>query len=94
LKLVALLAAATLGLTGVGAAPPANPHGPIGWYDWPSYGHDAQHTFYSRTTLTPASTSSLARAWFFPTGLAVTATPTVVGGARLCRVVGRQLLCA
>lgn len=53
---------------------------PIGPWDWPSYGHDAQHTFHGRTTLTPRTASTLARAWFFPTGLAVTATPTVVAG--------------
>ena len=48
--------------------------------DWPSYGHDAQHTFHGRTTLTVAQARLLKRAWFFPTGDAVTATPTVVGG--------------
>ena len=49
-------------------------------WDWPSYGHDAQHTFHGRTTLTAASARTLRKAWFFPTGDAVTATPTVVGG--------------
>jgi len=49
-------------------------------WDWPSYGHDAQHTFHGRTTLTPSSAKDLRLAWFFPTGDAVTATPTVVGG--------------
>src|SRR5471032_3158490 len=53
---------------------------PIGAWDWPTYGHDAQHTFDGRTTLTARTASTLARAWFFPTGLAVTATPTVVAG--------------
>jgi polyvinyl alcohol dehydrogenase (cytochrome) len=48
--------------------------------DWPTYGHDAQHTFHGRTTITPATAGALGRAWFFPTGDAVTATPTVVGG--------------
>ncbi len=48
-------------------------------WDWPSYGHDAQHTFHGRTTLTEASVQTLRQAWFFPTGDAVTATPTVVG---------------
>jgi len=47
-------------------------------WGWPSYGHDAQHTFHGRTTLTPSSVRTLQRAWFFPTGDAVTATPTVV----------------
>jgi polyvinyl alcohol dehydrogenase (cytochrome) len=51
-----------------------------GPWDWPSYGHDAQHTFHGRTTLTEASARRLKVAWFFPTGDAVTATPTVVGG--------------
>jgi len=48
--------------------------------DWPSYGHDAQHTFHGRTTLTPTTAAQLQTAWFFPTGDAVTATPTVVNG--------------
>jgi outer membrane protein assembly factor BamB len=48
--------------------------------DWPTYGHDAQHTFHGRTTLTTAAVKKLKVAWFFPTGDAVTATPTVVGG--------------
>jgi outer membrane protein assembly factor BamB len=51
-----------------------------GPWDWPSYGHDAQHTFVGRTTLTPASAATLSKAWFFPTGDAVTASPTVVSG--------------
>ena len=51
-----------------------------GAWDWPSYGHDAQHTFHGRTTLTEASVRTLRTAWFFKTGDAVTATPTVVGG--------------
>lgn len=49
-------------------------------WDWPSYGHDAQHTFSARTTLTPTSVASLRPAWSFATGDAVTATPTVVDG--------------
>jgi polyvinyl alcohol dehydrogenase (cytochrome) len=53
-------------------------HSPIGAWDWPTYGHDGQHTFHGRTTLTPGAATTLAPAWFFPTGLAVTATPTVV----------------
>ena len=48
--------------------------------DWPTYGHDAQHTFHGRTTLTTATVKRLKVAWFFPTGDAVTATPTVVAG--------------
>jgi polyvinyl alcohol dehydrogenase (cytochrome) len=49
-------------------------------WDWPTYGHDAQHTFHGRTTLTEAEVPSLKQAWTFPTGDAVTATPTVVDG--------------
>jgi len=49
-------------------------------WDWPGYGHDAQHTFHGRTTLTKSSVRTLRQAWFFPTGDAVTAAPTVVGG--------------
>ena len=58
--------------------PAAVPAAPGPW-DWPTYGHDAQHTFHGRTTLTKTSVRTLRRAWFFPTGDAVTATPTVVG---------------
>jgi polyvinyl alcohol dehydrogenase (cytochrome) len=48
--------------------------------DWPTYGHDAQHSFHGQTTITPTTAGGLGRAWFFPTGDAVTATPTIVGG--------------
>jgi polyvinyl alcohol dehydrogenase (cytochrome) len=58
---------------------PAVPTTPGPW-DWPSFGHDAQHTFNGRTTLTAASVKTLRKAWVFPTGDAVTATPTVVDG--------------
>jgi polyvinyl alcohol dehydrogenase (cytochrome) len=51
-----------------------------GRWDWPSYGHDAQHTFHGRTTLTRSRARALQPAWTFPTGDAVTATPTVVAG--------------
>jgi glucose dehydrogenase len=50
-----------------------------GPWDWPTYGHDAQHTFDGRTTLTTSSVKSLKTAWFFRTGDDVSATPTVVG---------------
>ncbi len=59
-------------------APASTAAQPSPW-DWPSFGHDAQHTFHGRTTLTPASVQTLRAAWFFPTGDAVTAQPTVVG---------------
>jgi outer membrane protein assembly factor BamB len=52
---------------------------PTAW-DWPTYGHDAQHTFSARTTLTTRSAATLKRRWFLPMGTAVTATPTVVDG--------------
>ena len=50
-----------------------------GPWDWPGYGHDAQHDFAGRTTLSESNVRSLRKTWFFPTGDAVTATPTVVG---------------
>jgi polyvinyl alcohol dehydrogenase (cytochrome) len=49
-------------------------------WDWPTYGHDAQHTFNGKTTLTKPTAKKLKQAWFFRTADAVTATPTVVGG--------------
>ena len=52
----------------------------IGPQDWPQYGHDSQRSFVGRTTLTPLSVQALAPKWFFPTGDAVTAEPTVVAG--------------
>jgi outer membrane protein assembly factor BamB len=51
-----------------------------GPWDWPTYGHDAQHTFHGRTTLTATTVKTLRKAWVYPTGDAVTATPTVVDG--------------
>ena len=48
--------------------------------DWPSYGQNPQHTFATRTSLTPRRARSLRKAWEFRTGDAVTATPTVVRG--------------
>src|SRR6476620_6831419 len=44
--------------------------------DWPTYGHDPQHTFHGRTTITRGTVGTLQQAWSFPTGDAVTATPT------------------
>jgi polyvinyl alcohol dehydrogenase (cytochrome) len=73
-------------LVGCGNSPSSGANGttnvPVtpGPGDWPSYGHDAQHTFHGRTMLTPTTVKQLKVAWFFPTGDAVTATPTVVGG--------------
>jgi len=48
--------------------------------EWPTYGHDPHRTFNGRTTLNATSVLTLAPAWVFPTGDAVTATPTVVNG--------------
>lgn len=83
LALVALLAAASA-LSACSAASPAaerTPAGPaVGPWDWPGFGHDAQHTFSGRTTLTASSVRHLRKAWFFPTGDVVSATPTVVDG--------------
>ncbi len=66
-------------LTSAKKPPPAVAMVPGPW-DWPTYGHDAQHTFHGRTTLTESSVKTLRQAWFFPTADAVTATPTVVDG--------------
>jgi outer membrane protein assembly factor BamB len=81
---IALAALATTGTAGADRT--VNPNArvgrstPIGPWDWPAYGHDAQRTFNGRTTLTNTDAPALTRAWFFPTGDAVTATPTVVAG--------------
>jgi outer membrane protein assembly factor BamB len=48
--------------------------------DWPTYGHDIGHTFHGVTTLDKLSVQTLAPAWFFPTGDAVTANPIVAAG--------------
>jgi outer membrane protein assembly factor BamB len=52
----------------------------IASWEWPTYGHDAQHTFTGETTLTTASVTRLRPSWRFATGDAVTATPTIVRG--------------
>ncbi len=59
---------------------PAQSIGTPGPWDWPGYGFDAQHTFNGRTTLTSSTVKTLKKAWVFPTGDAVTASPTVVDG--------------
>jgi polyvinyl alcohol dehydrogenase (cytochrome) len=53
----------------------------IGPSDWPTYGHDAHHSFAGVTSLTTASAPTMSRAWFFPTGDAVTANPIVVANS-------------
>ncbi len=77
----AVLAVGTDGPAAAAGAPSASGAVPaaVSPWDWPGYGHDAQHTFDGRTTLTEQSVPTLRQAWFFPTGDAVTATPTVVG---------------
>lgn len=72
--------AGAVGTAGAAAASGKATGAAPGYWDWPTYGHDAQHTFAGRTTLTKSSVTHLAQAWFFPTGDAVTATPTEVGG--------------
>jgi polyvinyl alcohol dehydrogenase (cytochrome) len=71
-------------LAGCGASTPSTSSADTsmvpGPWDWPTYGHDAQHTFHGRTTLTEATVATLRKAWLFRTGDAVTATPTVVDG--------------
>ena len=81
--IVVLAGAMAVGQQRVAAAANAgNRSGPAapGPWDWPSYGHDAQHSFHGRTTITEAQAKTLRQAWFFPTGDAVTASPTVVDG--------------
>ena len=81
---VALAVAAVAGVPAAVAAPSAavapRPSAVVGPWDWPTYGHDAQHTFSAPTTLTRATVTTLQPAWSFATGDAVTATPTVVAG--------------
>ena len=72
--------AATTVATTAATSSTTAPAPPVSPWDWPTYGHDAQHTFHGRTTLTPATATGLKQAWMFPTGDAVTATPTVVDG--------------
>ncbi len=56
------------------------PRSPVPAGSWASYGNGPEHDFVGPTTLTPSTVGTLREAWFFPTGDAVTATPTVVGG--------------
>ena len=48
--------------------------------NWTSFGNGPEHDFTTRTSITAANVGTLHEAWFFPTGDAVTATPTIVGG--------------
>ena len=82
-SLVFVIVVVVMGGVAVLATAPADATNPtprtIGASDWPTYGHDAQHSFAGVTSITPASAPTLAQAWFFPTGDAVTADPIVVG---------------
>ncbi|HLH27873.1 MAG TPA: PQQ-binding-like beta-propeller repeat protein, partial [Acidimicrobiales bacterium] len=82
LAVLGLVLAAGVGGCGSGTARAGGGSGAAlpGPWDWPTYGHDAQHTFHGRTTLTESSAKRLAVAWYYRTGDVVTATPTVVGG--------------
>ena len=71
---IALLLVA--GTAGAGAAPGL---GSVRLADWPTYGQNSGHTFSAPTTLTKAGVQTLAPAWFFKTGDAVTANPIIVG---------------
>src|ERR1700733_5877933 len=48
--------------------------------NWASFGNGPEHDFVAPTTLTPSDIGTLHEAWYFPTGDAVTATPTIVHG--------------
>jgi polyvinyl alcohol dehydrogenase (cytochrome) len=77
LLVVAVVCSSCAGGHHAGTTPPRTVPGSG---DWATYGHDAQHTFHGQTSLTPQVVPSLRQAWTFPTGDAVTATPTVVDG--------------
>ncbi len=68
--------AETLTNSTASTAPPSSlPSG-----SWASFGNGPEHDFTGPTTLTKSTVGSLRQAWYFPTGDAVTATPTVVDG--------------
>ena len=49
--------------------------------NWPMYGRNLAHTFSnSKSLINPGNVASLVEKWSFPTGDAVSASPTVVGG--------------
>src|SRR4051812_24823390 len=53
-----------------------------GGQDWPMYGRDLRHTFDNgQSRIDPDNVASLRPLWRFPTTDAVSASPTVVGGA-------------
>lgn len=78
---VAAVTASFVGVFNVGPSSGNAATSPVGPSDWPTYGHDAQHTFAGVTSLNTTSAHTLAQAWFFPTGDAVTADPIVVGNS-------------
>lgn len=77
--MVAMVLGAPVGPVASSGSSPPSAEPAVSPWDWPSFGHDALHTFHGRTTLTEATVKTLRQAWFYPTGDAVTATPTVVG---------------
>ncbi len=80
--LLLLLAGGVLAGCGPGAPAAGSglPDASVASWEWPTYAHDAQRTGAGVTTLTSVTVKTLAPAWTFPTGDAVTATPTVVAG--------------
>ena len=49
--------------------------------DWPMYGRNLEHAFSNPDSrINPGNVASLQEVWTFPTGDAVTASPTVVDG--------------
>jgi len=77
--IVAVLAAGCASASPTAKVVSTGASAPSPW-DWPTYGHDAQHTFHGRTTLTESTVKTMKVAWYFPTTDAVTATPTVADG--------------
>ena len=72
-------------------APAAVPAAPGPW-DWPTYGHDAEHTFHGRTTLTKTSVPHPAPSLVLPDRRRGHRHAYGRRQHRLCRVVGRLLL--
>ncbi len=80
---VAVLAVCSISSGALAAGASTTPrHTPATWgvKKWASFGNGSEHDFVTHTSLTPANVGTLHEAWFFPTGDAVTATPTIVGG--------------
>ncbi len=64
-----------------GASSPRG-HTPAVWgrKSWASFGNGPEHDFVTNSSITAGNVGTLHEAWFFPTGDAVTATPTIVDG--------------